>query len=93
MGAVGYDRHQNAAIQAAAATVVQQLSELTGTTPRVIVELGAVRIEADVTDAALRRWTRLVAVLELGTEYGVSRTPDGQIAWLRIALRRQGPRS
>ncbi|MGW5098229.1 hypothetical protein ACWEQ1_34310 [Streptomyces nodosus] len=75
-----------------AATVAQQLTELTGTAPRVIAEPGAVRIETDVTDAALSRWTRLLAVLELGTEYGVSNTPDGQIAWLRIALRRQGPR-
>ncbi|EST17933.1 hypothetical protein [Streptomyces roseochromogenus] len=89
---MGYDRHQRAAIRTAAATVAQQLAELTGTPPRIAAELDAIRIEADVTDAALQRWTRLLAVLELGTEYGVSSTPDGQIAWLRIELRRQGPR-
>ncbi|MCL7382170.1 hypothetical protein [Streptomyces sp. 35G-GA-8] len=92
MGAVGYDRHQGAAIRTAAATVAQQLTELTGTPPRVTVEPGAIHIETDVTDAALSHWVRLLAVLELGTEYGVSKTPDGQIAWLRIELRRQGPR-
>ncbi|MGW1615205.1 hypothetical protein ACWCQZ_38320 [Streptomyces sp. NPDC002285] len=89
---MGYDRHQRAAIRTAAETVAQQLTELTGTEPRVTAELDTVRIETDVTDAALLQWTRLLAVLELGTEYGVIRTPDGQIAWLRIALRRQGPR-
>ncbi|QNT98368.1 hypothetical protein HEP81_08140 (plasmid) [Streptomyces griseofuscus] len=89
---MGYDRHQGAAIRTAAATVAQQLAELTGTEPRVIADLGSVRIETDVTDAALCRWTHLLAVLELGSEYGVSNTPDGQIAWLRIELRRQGLR-
>ncbi|MEU1377990.1 hypothetical protein ABZ442_30700 [Streptomyces triculaminicus] len=89
---MGHDRHQNTAIRTAAATVARQLSELTGTQPRVIDEPDAVRVETDVNHAALSRWTRLLAVLELGTEYGVSRTPDGQIAWLRITLRRKGPR-
>ncbi|MEU6481042.1 hypothetical protein ABZ858_30025 [Streptomyces sp. NPDC047017] len=87
---MGYDRRQRAAIDAAAARVAQQLAELTGVPPRVTAEPDGVRIETDVTDAALDHWTRLLAVLELGTEYGVTNTPDGQTAWLRIELRRQG---
>ncbi|MFJ3762495.1 hypothetical protein [Streptomyces sp. NPDC090080] len=82
---MGYDRHQRAAIRTAAASVVRQLTELTGTEPRVTAEREAVRIETDVTDTALMQWTRLLAVLELGAEYGVIRTSGGQIAWLRIA--------
>ncbi|MFL4909402.1 hypothetical protein ACJ6WF_41020 [Streptomyces sp. MMS24-I2-30] len=91
MSAVAHDRHQEAAVRTAAAAVAQQLTELTGAPPRITAEPGAIRVEADVTDAALRHWTRLLAVLDLGTEYGVSNTPAGQIAWLRIELRRQGP--
>ncbi len=45
---------------------------LTGSPARLQDEHGAVRIETDVTDAALSRWPRLLAVLSLGTEYGVT---------------------
>ncbi|MFH9425418.1 hypothetical protein [Streptomyces sp. NPDC017529] len=89
---MGSDRHHKAAIRTAAATAARQLTELTGTPARLQDEADAVRIEADVTDNALSHWPRLLAVLDLGTEYGVTTGPDGQVAWLRIALRDKGPR-
>ncbi|GHF74096.1 hypothetical protein GCM10010218_64030 [Streptomyces mashuensis] len=73
---------QIARVQSAAA----QLTALTGAEPRIVREPGAVRIEADVTARLTRRWTRLVAVLELGTTYGLTDTETGQIAWLRFEL-------
>jgi hypothetical protein len=65
-------------------TITAQLAALTGTQPRVIHESGAVRIEADVTADALRHWEQLLAVLDLGTAFGLSDTETGQIAWLSL---------
>ncbi|MGW0874201.1 hypothetical protein ACWD3Z_27435 [Streptomyces sp. NPDC002740] len=65
-------------------TITAQLASLTGTQPRVTHEVGAVRIETDVTADALRRWEELLAVLDLGTTFGLSDTDTGQIAWLSL---------
>jgi hypothetical protein len=76
---VGYDR-QNTAITYA----ITQLTALTGVPPRVLDEAGAVRIETDVTEDLLHHWQQLLAVLELGTAFGLTDTDTGQIAWLRF---------
>ncbi|MEU6175824.1 hypothetical protein ABZ832_28440 [Streptantibioticus parmotrematis] len=72
-----HDRPKNAIDHAAA-----QLAVLSGTEPRVIHEPGAVRIEADINEDLLQRWDQLLAVLELGTAFGLTDTGTGQIAWL-----------
>ncbi|MFI1972853.1 hypothetical protein BLA24_30895 [Streptomyces cinnamoneus] len=89
---MGHDRRRNAAVRTAAVALAARLAELTGIAPRITDEPHAVRIEADVTDAALRRWTELLAVLERGTDYGVTNAPSGQVAWMRIESPRRGPR-
>jgi hypothetical protein len=76
---VAYD-HQIAVIHSATA----QLTAL-GAQPRVIAEEdGAVRIEAEVTAVLIRHWPRLIEVLYLGADFGLTDTDTGQIAWLRI---------
>lgn len=76
---MGHDR-QTATIR----SVTAQIATLTGVPPRVIEEPGAIRIETDVTEGALRHWPRLLAVLDLGTSFGLTDTATGQIAWLRF---------
>ncbi|TLQ38949.1 hypothetical protein [Streptomyces marianii] len=76
---MGYDR-QRAAIGYA----TSQLTALSGTRPRVVEESGAVRIETDVTARLLRHWQQLLAVLDLGTTFGLTDTHTGQVAWLRF---------
>lgn len=76
---VGYDR-QRAAIRYA----TTQLTALTGAEPRVIEETGAVRIETDVNETLICHWQQLIAVLDLGTTFGLTDTETGQIAWLRF---------
>lgn len=70
--------HLKAAIDSAAA----QLAALTGTEPRVLHAPGTVRIETDVTENLLRHWDELLAILDLGTTFGLTDTSTGQIAWL-----------
>ncbi|MFE3946406.1 hypothetical protein ACFXPV_31815 [Streptomyces sp. NPDC059118] len=70
--------HQRAAARHAA----HQLLALTGSQPRVIAEPGAIRIETDVTEHLLHHWEQLLAVLELGTAFGLTDTATGQVAWL-----------
>ncbi|MDT0310461.1 hypothetical protein RM780_26445 [Streptomyces sp. DSM 44917] len=72
------DHDRRAAIVYATA----QLAELAGVPPRVICECGAVRIETEVTEHLRRRWAELLAVLDLGTAFGLTDTTTGQIAWL-----------
>ncbi|MEU0374266.1 hypothetical protein ABZ070_29220 [Streptomyces sp. NPDC006283] len=76
---MGYDR-QNAAI----AYAITQLTALAGALPRVVEESEAVRIEIDVTDRLPRHWQQLLAILDLGTTFGLTDTDSGQIAWLRF---------
>lgn len=66
-------------------TITTQLATLTGTQPRVIYRTGAVHIETDVTQDALHHWEQMLAVLDLGTTFGISHTDTGQIAWLSLA--------
>lgn len=80
-GAVAYDPHI-AVIHSARA----QLDALAGVTSVVTDEGNAVRIEVAVTDALLRRWTYAIPVFYLGSEFGLTHTTAGQIAWLRIPL-------
>ncbi|GGP79978.1 hypothetical protein GCM10010278_67950 [Streptomyces melanogenes] len=90
---MGPDRRRYA-VRAAASAIAQQLAELTGAPPVITEEPGAIRIEVTVTDQALSQWTRLLAVLALGTEYGVHYTSREQTAWLRIedsTIRRPRP--
>lgn len=75
--AVDHD-HPKSAIDSA----VAQLAALAGTEPRVLHEPGAVRIETDITESLLLRWDELLAVLDLGTTFGLTSTSTGQIAWL-----------
>lgn len=70
--------------KAAIDNITAQLIALTGVQPRVTHEPGAVRIETDVTENALRHWEQLLAVLDLGTAFGLSDTDTGQIAWLSL---------
>ncbi|MER7793574.1 hypothetical protein [Streptomyces sp. NPDC097640] len=79
---MGYDG-QIAAIHFA----VVQLTALTGTRPRVTEEPGAVLVETDVTEQVTRHWSSFVAILDLGTTFGLTDTDSGQIAWLRFELR------
>ncbi|WP_274919430.1 hypothetical protein [Streptomyces sp. WZ-12] len=72
-------------------SVRARLTALAGIPPRVIDEGASVRIETDVTDALLRRWTHAVPVFSLGSEFGLITTTAGQIAWLRIELREGTP--
>ncbi|MDW8478377.1 hypothetical protein R3L02_42270 [Streptomyces scabiei] len=65
-------------------TITAQLAALTGTEPRVIHEAGAVRVETDVTETARLHWEQLLAVLDLGTTFGLTDTDTGQVAWLRL---------
>lgn len=43
------------------------------------------RIEFDVTDHARGNWRQILRALEQGTEFGLTDTDHGQIAWLRLA--------
>ncbi|MGW1074950.1 hypothetical protein [Streptomyces sp. NPDC002537] len=79
VNAVGYEG-QIAAIHSA----IAELTALTGTPPRVTEEPGAVRIETEVTERATRQWERFVAVLDLGTTFGLTETGAGRIAWMRF---------
>ncbi|WKK27001.1 hypothetical protein QZH56_16250 [Streptomyces olivoreticuli] len=76
---MGYDG-QVAAIHSA----IAQLTALTGARPRVTEEPHAVLIEIDVTEPAARHWSSFVAILDLGTTFGLTDTQTGQVAWLRF---------
>lgn len=76
---MGHNHHSDA-IRATA----NQLTQLTGTPPRISEESGLVRLEFDVTPTASAHWARLVTVMHTGTSYGLTDTHDGQIAWLTM---------
>ncbi|AQW48433.1 hypothetical protein ACIQPP_49170 [Streptomyces violaceusniger] len=80
--------HQSDAVQDAAA----QLETLGGARPRIIPGPGDIRIEADVTPRLARNWDQALQVLNRGTDFGLTLTDTGQVAWLRIS-RETGTRS
>ncbi|MER6561919.1 hypothetical protein ABT300_30130 [Streptomyces sp. NPDC001027] len=47
------------------------------------------RIEFDVTDHTRENWREILQVLEQGTEFGLTDTEHGQIAWLRLSAPEQ----
>ncbi|WP_330457680.1 hypothetical protein OIB37_12620 [Streptomyces sp. NBC_00820] len=70
--------------QAAIHHVSSELTTLAGVPARVVRELGAVRIEVDITEALQRHWEQLLALLAQGFDFGLTDTDTGQVAWLRI---------
>ncbi|MGW1321536.1 hypothetical protein ACWD64_03315 [Streptomyces antibioticus] len=76
------DRHPH---QAAITYATEQITALTGIPPRITHEPDGIRIETDVTDHLLHHWEQLLAVLELGTSFGLTDTGvGGQVAWMRF---------
>ncbi|MGW7620741.1 hypothetical protein ACWGLG_33890 [Streptomyces antimycoticus] len=82
--------HQSDAAQDAAA----QLETLGGTRPRIIPGPGHgdIRIETDMTPRLADNWPQVLQVLNRGTDFGLTLTDTGQVAWLRIP-RETGTRS
>ncbi|MGK3110642.1 hypothetical protein [Streptomyces sp. WAC05858] len=80
--------HQSDAVQDAAA----QLETLGGTRPRIIPGAAAIRIETDMTPRLADNWPQVLQVLNRGTDFGLTLTDTGQVAWLRIP-RETGTRS
>ncbi|GAA1156906.1 hypothetical protein [Streptomyces javensis] len=72
--------HQSDAVQDA----VAQLETLGGTRPRIVPGPGDIRIEADVTPCLADNWPQVLQVLNRGTDFGLTLTDTGQVAWLRI---------
>ncbi|MDI3389609.1 hypothetical protein QIS99_25975 [Streptomyces sp. B-S-A8] len=61
------------------------LNDLAGHPPRLHSEAdGAIRLELPVTPALAARWDDLLAVLDLGSSYGLTDTAVGQVAWTRF---------
>jgi hypothetical protein len=63
-----------------------QLAALAGTDVRIGEEPGSVLIEVDVTDALLRAWPRMLAVLDACGTFGLRSGAAGQVIWLRLTL-------
>ncbi|MEU8478101.1 hypothetical protein [Streptomyces hygroscopicus] len=72
--------HQSDPVQDAAA----QLETLGGTRPRIVPGPGDIRIEADMTPRMAHNWPQVLQVLNRGTDFGLTLTDTGQVAWLRI---------
>ncbi|GAA2409628.1 hypothetical protein GCM10010433_05480 [Streptomyces pulveraceus] len=67
------------------------LSELAGHPPRLRSEAdGAIRLELAVTPTLNSRWDDLLAVLDLGSTYGLADTASGQVAWARFDVPEAG---
>ncbi|MFI1308599.1 hypothetical protein ACH4TS_00290 [Streptomyces albidoflavus] len=82
---IGCDAVDNDPYEAAIRHATDQLASLTGITPRLFREAGAVRIEVDVTDQATHHWEGLLEVLAQGAAFGLTDTAGGgQVAWIRL---------
>ncbi|WP_405937491.1 hypothetical protein OG338_12985 [Streptomyces sp. NBC_00726] len=60
----------------------EALKDLARSTPRMQSEAdGTIRLEVNVASVPADLWDDLLAVLDLGSTYGLASTPDGQTAW------------
>lgn len=62
------------------------LRDLAGAAPAMRGEPdGGIRLEVNVTERATAHWDELLAVLDLGRNYGLSDSNNGQSAWVSFA--------